>query len=75
VFRMYTGWWGVNYSYLVMQGNAKDLQRLKGWVEEGKVKPIVGSVVKLSDIEGVRKGCQQILDGKGGVGKFVVEID
>jgi NADPH:quinone reductase-like Zn-dependent oxidoreductase len=75
VFRIYTGWWGVNYSYLVMQGNAKDLERLKGWVEEGKVKPVVGSVVKLSDIEGVRKGCQQILDGKGGVGKFVVEID
>jgi hypothetical protein len=39
------------------------------------LKPIVGSVVKLSDIEGVRKGCQQLLDGKGGVGKFVVEID
>lgn len=75
VFRTYTGWWGVNYQYLVMQGNAKDLERLRGWVEEGKVKPVVGNVVKLSDIEGVRKGCQQILDGKGGVGKFVVEID
>jgi NADPH:quinone reductase-like Zn-dependent oxidoreductase len=75
VFRTYTGWWGVNYQYLVMQGNAKDLERLRGWVGEGKVKPVVGNVVKLSDIEGVRKGCQQILDGKGGVGKFVVEID
>jgi len=75
VFRTYTGWWGVNYQYLFLQENAKDLERLRGWVEEGKVKPVVGSVVKLSDIEGVRKGCQQILDGKGGVGKFVVEID
>ena len=64
-----------SYKALVMVGNAKDLERLSGWVEEGKVKPIVGSVSKLSDIEGVRKGCQQLLDGKGGVGKFVVEID
>jgi NADPH:quinone reductase-like Zn-dependent oxidoreductase len=75
VLRTYTGWYGVDYKALVMAGNAKDLERLSGWVEEGKLKPIVGSVVKLSDVEGLRKGCQQILDGKGGVGKFVVEID
>jgi NADPH:quinone reductase-like Zn-dependent oxidoreductase len=75
VLRTYTRWYGVEYKALVLEGNAKDLERLRGWVEEGKVKPIVGSVVKLSDMEGVRKGCQQILDGKGGVGKFVVEID
>jgi NADPH:quinone reductase-like Zn-dependent oxidoreductase len=75
VFRTYMGWYGVGYEYLVMQGKAKDLERFSGWVGEGKVKPIVGSVVKLSDIEGVRKGCQQIFDGKGGLGKFVVEID
>jgi NADPH:quinone reductase-like Zn-dependent oxidoreductase len=75
VIRTYTGWFGVSYKGLVMVGNSKDLERLSGWVEQGKLKPIVGSVVKLSDIEGVRKGCQQLLDGKGGVGKFVVEID
>jgi len=73
--RTYTWFFGVNYKALVLVGNAKDLERLGGWVEEGKLKPIVGSVVKLSDLEGVRKGCQQCLEGKGGVGKFVVEID
>ncbi|KAN0122284.1 GroES-like protein [Hyaloscypha variabilis] len=75
LLRTYTGWYGVSYKALVLVGNAKDLERLSGWVQEGKVKPIVGSVVKLSDLEGVRKGCQQCLEGKGGVGKFVVEID
>jgi NADPH:quinone reductase-like Zn-dependent oxidoreductase len=75
VIRTYTGWFGVSYKGLVLVGNSKDLERLSGWVEEGKLKPIVGRVVKLSDMEGVRKGCQQVLDGKGGVGKFVVEID
>jgi NADPH:quinone reductase-like Zn-dependent oxidoreductase len=75
LLRTYVGWFGVSYKALAMRGNAKDLERLRSWVDEGKVKPIVGSVVKLSDIEEVRKGCQQLLDGKGGVGKFIVEID
>ena len=75
MFRTYAGWYGVNYQYMVFEENARDLQRLSGWVEEGKVRPVVGEIVKLRDIEAVRKGCQQILDGKGGIGKFVVEID
>ncbi len=75
VFRTYVWWFGVGYEYLLMEGKAEDLERFSKWIEEGKVKPIIGNVVKLSDIEGVKKGCQQILDGKGGVGKFVVEID
>jgi hypothetical protein len=29
----------------------------------------------MEDIEEVRKGCQQVYDGKGGVGKFVIEIE
>ncbi len=48
---------------------------MRGWVDEGRLKPVVGQRAKLSDIDGVRSGCQQILEGKGGVGKFVIEID
>ena len=70
-----TGWKGVNYSYLHLEGNTADLDRLAKWVDEGKVKPVVGMQVKMEDIEGVRKGCQQIYDGKGGVGKLVIDID
>jgi NADPH:quinone reductase-like Zn-dependent oxidoreductase len=73
--KWWTGLGGVGYEYLVMQGKREDLERLKGWVEEGKVKPVVGSVVKMEDIRGVREGCQRILEGKGGVGKFVVEVE
>ncbi|KUJ22467.1 GroES-like protein, partial [Mollisia scopiformis] len=72
VLRMWTRVWGVRYQYLVMEGNARDLERMKGWVEEGKVMPIVGARAKLSNIEDVRNGCQQILEGKGGIGKFVI---
>lgn len=74
-FETWTGWKGVNYSYLHLHGNTADLDKLAGWVDEGKLRPVVGMEVKLEDIEGVRKGCQQIYDGKGGVGKLVIDID
>lgn len=75
ILTMRARWNGINYKYLSLTGNTRDLERLATWVDEGKIKPIVGTTVKLSDIEGVRKGCQQIYDGKGGIGKFVIEID
>jgi NADPH:quinone reductase-like Zn-dependent oxidoreductase len=74
-YERWTGWKGVNYSYLHLRGNTADLDKLARWVDEGKVRPVVGMEVKLGDIEGVRKGCQQIFDGKGGVGKLVIDID
>lgn len=74
-FRTWAGWKGVRYSYLHLEGNTEDLERLARWVDEGKVRPVVGMQVKLEDIEGVRKGCQQLFDGKGGVGKFVVDVE
>ena len=69
-----TTWWGMRYSYKNLYPNGKDLEIIKGMVERGEVNPVVGEVVQLEDIEGLRKGCKQILDGKGGVGKFVVQV-
>jgi len=66
--------YGVAYSWLGIVPKAKDLERLSQWVKEGKLMPVVGRTAKLSDIEEVRKGCQEVYDGKGGVGKFVIEI-
>jgi NADPH:quinone reductase-like Zn-dependent oxidoreductase len=74
-YTTYIGWYGVHYSSLYMSGNAKDLESFSRWVGEGKIKTVVGRTAKLSDIEGVRKGCQEVYDGKGTVGKFVIEID
>jgi hypothetical protein len=48
---------------------------LAQWVDEGKVKTVIGRQAKFSDIDSVRKGCQEVLDGKGGLGKFVIDID
>lgn len=74
VVRRWMGWKGVRYSCYYPNSDSRDLDRLAGWVDEGKVVPIVGSRAKLSDIEAVRKGCQQVFDGKGGVGKFVIDV-
>jgi NADPH:quinone reductase-like Zn-dependent oxidoreductase len=76
-------WWphrkmksaGVDYSYLFMHPGAEMLDRLSGWIDEGKVKPVVGRQAKLFDeFDEVKAGCQQILDAKGGTGKFVVQV-
>jgi NADPH:quinone reductase-like Zn-dependent oxidoreductase len=75
VLTSWMSWKGIGYRYMVMRSSGEDLERLAKWVEEGKVKSVVGECVKLSDIGAVRENCQRILDGKGGVGKFVVEID
>ncbi|KAH7364177.1 chaperonin 10-like protein [Rhexocercosporidium sp. MPI-PUGE-AT-0058] len=74
-YRSWTSWKGVQYEYLKVHGNSADLDALSRAVEEGKLRPIVGSTAKLSDLEAVKNGCQQIMEGKGGVGKFVIEIE
>lgn len=68
------GWYGVKYDYLFMHPSSDDLGRFTEWIDAGKIKPIVGRTAKLDDIEAVRSGCQEIYDGKGGIGKFVIEI-
>jgi NADPH:quinone reductase-like Zn-dependent oxidoreductase len=70
-----TTWWGVGYAWFDLVPNGKDLKILAGMVDRGELRPVVGEVVKLSDLEGVRRVCGMVLDGKGGVGKFVVEVD
>ncbi|KIX96914.1 uncharacterized protein Z520_07634 [Fonsecaea multimorphosa CBS 102226] len=64
---------GVSYSYYIMSPDGTQLQQIASWVQDGKIRPVVGRTVKFSDIEGVRQGCQEIFDGKG-TGKFVVHI-
>ncbi|KAH8815150.1 chaperonin 10-like protein [Xylogone sp. PMI_703] len=74
VLRTWTRWKGVQYTYVFMDPSGKDLDRLTKAIEEGRLKPVIGMTAKLEDIEQVKKGCQQVFDGKGGVGKFVIEV-
>lgn len=64
----------VKYSYLFTQERGGDLERLGNWLDQGKVVPVVGRVSSLTDLQGVRDGCQEVFAAKGGIGKFVIEI-
>lgn len=64
----------MEYSCLFLDSNADDLDALRGYVEAGKARPVVGMVVQLRDVEGVRKAADQVYHGKGGIGKAVILI-
>lgn len=68
------GRYGVNYSYLWMAPDAKGLDELGRLIGEGKLKPLVGRTAKLEDEKAVKSGYDEVHSGKGGVGKFVVEV-
>ncbi|EPE06508.1 alcohol dehydrogenase [Ophiostoma piceae UAMH 11346] len=66
--------WGVEYLYLFMEPSGENLKQLAGYVDEGKLRPVVGSRVDIRDIKAVRDACMQVYKGKGGIGKAVLEF-
>lgn len=64
--------YGVKYSAIFLEPNAKDLESICEWVESGKLRTVVGTKVPYKDIEAVRNACQVVFDSKGGVGKSVI---
>jgi len=59
---------------VLMKPNGSELERIKEWVEDGKIKPVVGKVLKFVNLEGIKEECTRIMKGKGGVGKVVINI-
>jgi NADPH:quinone reductase-like Zn-dependent oxidoreductase len=74
-YRWRAGRWNVKYDNVFVKANGADLETLVGWLVEGKVKPVIGKVVGWEDLEGVRALCQLIYDRKGGVGKYVMDLE
>ncbi|KAK5043617.1 hypothetical protein LTR84_011377 [Exophiala bonariae] len=64
----------VRYSYLFAHESGKDLERLADWLDQAMVRPVIGRVTCLSNLAGIKDGAQEVFDGKGGIGKFVVEV-
>lgn len=64
--------YGVKYSAIFLEPNAKDLESISEWVESGKLRTVVGTKVPYKDIKAVRDACQVVFDSKGGVGKSVI---
>lgn len=60
--------------YHFLDPNREDLDTLTGYVDSGKVKPVIGAKVDMRDIKAVREACDQTYKGKGGLGKTVFEV-
>lgn len=65
---------GVQWDAVLQKTTKRDLEKIALWIEERKLKAVVGKVLKLEDVDELRETCVQILSGKGGLGKVVVEI-
>lgn len=66
--------WGVTYMYWFLKPNKEDLDLLAEYVDQGKLVPIVGARVNMRDLEEVRQACGLSYQGKGGLGKTVIEV-
>lgn len=66
--------WSVDYEYFFLNPNAEDLESLSQYVKEKKLRPVVGSRLDFHDIAKVREACWQAYNGKGGLGKAVIEV-
>ncbi|EGX88787.1 alcohol dehydrogenase, putative [Cordyceps militaris CM01] len=66
--------YGVEYKYLFMEPNGRDLALLRDAAEKGELRPVVGLRVDFGDIDKVREACWQTYKGKGGLGKTVFEV-
>lgn len=74
-YRRWRAWcWGVTYMYIFLEPNAKDLEKMTQWVEDGKVKAVVGTTVQMQDINGTIKALEVVAKGKGGLGKTVIKV-
>ncbi|TFK73433.1 GroES-like protein, partial [Pluteus cervinus] len=51
------------------EGGEYGLDMIAKWMEQGKIRPVVGRSEKLSNLAKVIEACQVIESGKGGVGK------
>lgn len=66
--------YGVEYSYMFLESSGEDLDELRGYVEEGRLRTVVGTIVEIGDIESVRSACEVVYSGKGGLGKLVIRV-
>ena len=74
IVRWYFGMYHVKFDSVLMKANGDKLERIRGWVEEGRIQPVVGKVLKFANLEGIKHECMRISKGNGGVGKVVIEI-
>ena len=73
--RKRAGRWSVKWECRLMWVKVSDLDRITRLAEEKRFRPVVGRVAKVGDLQEIRDACTAIKSGKGGVGKFAIEMD
>jgi len=66
--------YGVTYTYMFLDASGEDLDELRGLVEDGKLRTVVGTTASLRDVEAVRNAFQLVYSGRGGLGKAVIKV-
>jgi NADPH:quinone reductase-like Zn-dependent oxidoreductase len=64
----------INYDFVFGAHRNGDLDKIGEWVEEKKLKAVVGKVVDFSNLKAMRDGCSEIITWTGTVGKFVIRL-
>jgi NADPH:quinone reductase-like Zn-dependent oxidoreductase len=67
--------WGVTYHHIFIRPLKADLDLLAEWLKDGKAKAVIGAKLKMKDLEEVKKVCGLVYAGKGGIGKYVIEVE
>lgn len=75
MYKWRAGRWNVKYDHVVVKTSQKDLDLLSEWVEAGKVRPVVGRTEMMLDIEKVREMLVVSMAMKGGLGRFVINLE
>ncbi|KAE8153826.1 chaperonin 10-like protein [Aspergillus avenaceus] len=66
--------YGVEYSYMFLEPSGADLDLLRGYVEQGQLKTVVGTAANMWEVEAVQRACQVVYSNQGGLGKVVIRI-
>ena len=65
---------GIKHEFVSGSPNIReDMEVVADLVAKGKIRGVY-TVVELGDIEEVRKACEKVAAGKGGLGKLVLKI-
>ncbi|KAK9450411.1 chaperonin 10-like protein [Limtongia smithiae] len=65
---------GVTYKGILLHNYAGQLNKITEYVEEGKLKPVVGRVVDFADEKALKEAFAEVLSGKGLIGKTVIKF-
>lgn len=65
--------YGVKYESVLDKSDGALLTNVANWVEEGKLRPVVGSIIPFEQ-QALRDACSVVASRKGGFGKVIVQI-